>query len=224
MMTNRCKDCKHAWLDEEIDDIQHYYCLRIPTEGEYKPGDVKAFAEGYGNNASLIVSGDFGCVEFESKKMTIRGEVMLTVEHKIKRQILRDMLRNLGSSEGDQVVDADNKPLDFSLAEDIERLYSMARYCEGVFVDVETLDEEAKFRCSGEETNLPSESSPHYECVRVAKKLDCGASVSWLYWHGGGKYGEPDSIEWMSEECGAYEVECIEKEKIVKIRTYTKKV
>jgi hypothetical protein len=40
--------------------------------------------------------------------------------------------------------------------------------------------------------------SRHYEVKAVAKQLG-GRWVSWLYWYGGGKHGEPDSIDWIDD-------------------------
>lgn len=66
-----------------------------------------------------------------------------------------------------------------------------------------------EFRCSGEETNMTCEYSRHYESVQVARDLG-HAAVSWTYWYGGGKHGEPESIDWLDD---AYFVKC---EKVVK--------
>lgn len=55
------------------------------------------------------------------------------------------------------------------------------------------------FRNSGTETNIPVGSySRHYECVQVARVID-DAAVSWTYWFGGGKYSEPEAIDWIDE-------------------------
>jgi len=52
------------------------------------------------------------------------------------------------------------------------------------------------------------EYSRHYECKPVAKKLD-GRWVCWLYWYGGGKHGEPESIEWIDDTIFLEEAEPI---------------
>lgn len=39
------------------------------------------------------------------------------------------------------------------------------------------------------------------------------------YWHGGGNFGEPEAIDWMSE---AYELSCKEVEKVIIVRTFEK--
>ena len=40
--------------------------------------------------------------------------------------------------------------------------------------------------------------SRHYEVKPVVKKLG-GKYVCWLYWYGGGKHGEPESIDWVDD-------------------------
>lgn len=82
----------------------------------------------------------------------------------------------------------------------------------------DTLNDELEyeFRVSGEETSLPCECSRHYESVQVARDLG-DVAVSWTYRYGGGKHGEPDSIDWLND---AYFVKC---EKVVKtVNVYTK--
>lgn len=81
-------------------------------------------------------------------------------------------------------------------------------------------DYESEFRSSGEQTNLPCPSSRHYESKSVACKLSDGGWIGWTYWYGGGKHGEPGAIDWMED---AYEVDMTEEEKMVTIRTFTKK-
>lgn len=70
-----------------------------------------------------------------------------------------------------------------------------------------------EFRCSGEETNLPCEYSRYYESVQVARNLG-GAAVSWTYWYGGGKYGEPETVDWLDD---AYFVKCEQVVKTVNV-------
>lgn len=74
------------------------------------------------------------------------------------------------------------------------------------------------FRSIGTNTDLKCEYSRHYESDAVAAKLSDGTWVGWTYWYGGGKHGEPEGIEWMSD---AYEVNCIEEEKLVVVQTFT---
>lgn len=69
------------------------------------------------------------------------------------------------------------------------------------------------------ETSLPCDQSRHYECKAVAAQMPDGSYVGWDYWFGGGKYGEPEGIEWMDD---AYSVECLEEEKMMIVRTFSK--
>ena len=66
----------------------------------------------------------------------------------------------------------------------------------------------------------PSEYDRHYETKTVATQMDDGSWVGWVYWYGGGKYGEPEAIEWIED---AYDLDCVEEEKVVVVRTFAKK-
>jgi hypothetical protein len=79
-------------------------------------------------------------------------------------------------------------------------------------------DGKSEVRSGGVETNLSCPSSRHYEADAVAMKMPDGSWVGWTYWHGGGKHGEPEAIDWMNE---AYPVECKEEEKMVVVRTFS---
>jgi hypothetical protein len=69
------------------------------------------------------------------------------------------------------------------------------------------------------ETNLPCESSRHYESKSVAAKAPDGSWVGWTYWYGGGKHGEPEAVDWMDV---AYHLDVTEEEKMVVVRTFKK--
>ena len=71
-----------------------------------------------------------------------------------------------------------------------------------------------------EETDIPCEWSRHYESKSVAAKMPDGSWVGWTYWYGGGKYGEPEAIDWMES---AYNIDCVEEERVVTVRTFTKR-
>ncbi len=75
------------------------------------------------------------------------------------------------------------------------------------------------FRCSGEETNIVCGGSRNYETKSVATQLRNGIWIGWIYWHGGGKHGDPGAIPWMEE---AYFLECSEHEEIVIVRDFKK--
>ncbi|WP_288080627.1 hypothetical protein [Pseudomonas sp.] len=80
-------------------------------------------------------------------------------------------------------------------------------------------DARSEVRCGGVETDLPCEYSRHYESRSVAAKAPNGQWVGWTYWYGGGKHGEPEAIDWMED---AYFLDCIEEQKVVTVRTFTK--
>lgn len=74
------------------------------------------------------------------------------------------------------------------------------------------------FRSSGISTSLPNEYSRHYESREVARKI-YDQWIGWTYWYGGGKHGDPGGVDWMDS---AYFVECVQEEKLVTVRTFTK--
>ena len=71
------------------------------------------------------------------------------------------------------------------------------------------------------ETDIPeTQYSRHYAARSVASIMPDGSWVGWTYWYGGGKHGEPQSMDWMSD---AYNLDVVEEEKMVVVRTFTKK-
>lgn len=79
-------------------------------------------------------------------------------------------------------------------------------------------DIECELRETGEPCNLlPMNWSRHYEVDRVVKQI-MGKWVSWDYYYGGGKYGEPHAYDWISD-AKIVEVES-EKEVIVIERVF----
>lgn len=105
------------------------------------------------------------------------------------------------------------KPLQQITGENIDELYA------ALVVEGKHWDAKNEIRNSGTETGLPCEFSRHYESEAVAAKMPDGSWVGWTYWYGGGKYSEPEAIDWMEE---AYNLDCIEEEKLVVVRTFTK--
>lgn len=95
--------------------------------------------------------------------------------------------------------------------EQVEELWDEAEYLEDAISEI---------RCSGVETGLEGRYSRHYESEEVAIQCPNGDWVGFTYWHGGGKFGEPEAIEWIPY---AYDLECKEEEKLVVVRTFTKK-
>lgn len=74
-------------------------------------------------------------------------------------------------------------------------------------------------RTSGTPTGLPSESCRHYENEAVAVQCPNGDWVGFTYWYGGGKHGEPEAIDWIQH---AYDVQCVEEQKMMTVQTFTK--
>jgi hypothetical protein len=84
--------------------------------------------------------------------------------------------------------------------------------------DWQLQDAISEFREGEFETGLPCPSSRHYESKSVAAKYLDSSYVGWTYWFGGGKHGEPEAIDWMDE---AYDLNCVEEEKLVVVRTFS---
>ena len=101
-----------------------------------------------------------------------------------------------------------NTPPENVTAENIDDLYDEAEDVSDARYEVREVEVE---------TGLPSECSRHYESKAVAAKLPDGSWVGWTYWYGGGKHGEPESIDWMDE---AYHINVIEEEKLMIVRTF----
>ena len=64
-------------------------------------------------------------------------------------------------------------------------------------------DAESELRDSyTHKTDIPCEHCRHYESMSVARKFSLSWGdkwVGWTYWYGGGKHGEPESVEWMED-------------------------
>lgn len=80
-------------------------------------------------------------------------------------------------------------------------------------------DAESETRGGQVETEISCDWSRHYESKSVAAKYIDGSWVGWTYWYGGGKHGEPEAMDWISE---AYDLECVEQEKTIIDRVFTK--
>jgi hypothetical protein len=128
----------------------------------------------------------------------------MTPKQRIKREIINQVIRD-----GDFTYDGDIT--ESNLKEIWDTLYEENGSLQ---------DRISDFRSSGTNTGLECDWSRHYESHAVAAKLSDGTWVGWTYWYGGGKHGEPEAIEWMSY---AYEVNCVEEEKLVVVQTFTKK-
>lgn len=101
--------------------------------------------------------------------------------------------------------------------EEVQSFYEEA--CSGEFSG-HIQDETQDVRCYGLETDLPAPHSRHYECEVLALKTDDGW-IGYNFWHGGGKYGNEEEIDFISD---AYYVSCEEKEVLTIQRTWAKVV
>lgn len=130
----------------------------------------------------------------------------MTPEQRIKRDILRDAIDNNDDINCDDEI----------VAENVDELY------REVLTDNDLhWDFVSEFRESGEATGLPCDYSRHYESHSVGRKLSDGGWVGWTYWYGGGKWGEPGAIPWMED---AYELDVVEEEKVMTVRTFSTRV
>jgi len=115
-----------------------------------------------------------------------------------------------------------------NLATDMEELDRPPYPCENIDdlydefyeeYDDTLQDAESEIRQGDVETGLPCESSRHYEADAVAIILPDNSWVGWTYWYGGGKHGEPESINWQRD---AYDLKCTEETKMVIVRKFSK--
>lgn len=117
----------------------------------------------------------------------------LTPQDYINYQVLTDLLefdKDLTLSEG-VVLSLSNAT---EISEDLQGYVVGTDYPEDYFTE-----ELNCFRESGEECNLWSkESSRHYESDYKVRQIE-DKWVGWVYWYGGGKHGEPEAIDWMSD-------------------------
>lgn len=77
---------------------------------------------------------------------------------------------------------------------------------------------ESTVRCEGIETGLDTPFSRNYECEAKALLTDDGW-IGYNFWHGGGKYGNEEEIDFVSD---SYYLTCEEKEVLTIQRTWTK--
>lgn len=108
--------------------------------------------------------------------------------------------------------------------DDIEQddTISLDEWIESEFNYSEHYDSVMTVRRSGIPTNIStpwSGLSHHYESTSVAVQCPDNSWVGFTYWSGGGKHGDPDSIDWMNH---AYDLDCVEEEKLMIVRTFKK--
>lgn len=129
----------------------------------------------------------------------LNPQATMTPEQKLKHLILNRYAELADEPEPENVT-----------AENVDALYRAIE---------EPWDARSEVRGGEVETGLRCEWSRHYEAKAVAAKYVDGSWIGWTYWYGGGKHGEPDSIDWMDS---AYDLNVIEEEKVVTVRTFTK--
>lgn len=112
-------------------------------------------------------------------------------------------------------ADLADEPAPVVTAENIDQLFDEAEEND----DGNLQDARSEIRCSGVETGLECDWSRHYESDAVAAQAPDGSWVGWTYWYGGGKHGEPEAIDWIED---AYNLSCIEEQKMVTVRTFSK--
>lgn len=109
----------------------------------------------------------------------------MTPEQKLKWAILALAARWAGAEL--EAVTADN----------VDQLYDALVAVDGHW------DACNEVRCSCQPTDLTREVdyriTRHYDHREVAARMPDGSWVGWTYWHGGGKFGDPSSIDWMDE-------------------------
>lgn len=107
------------------------------------------------------------------------------------------------------------KPLPEVTSDNVDELYDELVAEDGHW------DAKEEVRCSGLPSLIPCKVdlmlSRHYEYEAVAAKMPDNSWVGWVYWHGGGKFGDPGAIDWMEH---AYSLECTEREVVRIERTF----
>lgn len=93
---------------------------------------------------------------------------------------------------------------------DIDQQYELL--CESDYDEVDEVQSDLRY--AGIETGLTCEWSRHYESKAVAAQMLDGSWVGWTYWYGGGKHGNPGSIDWMEY---SYDVEMREEVRVLQV-------
>jgi len=141
----------------------------------------------------------------------------MKIENIIRREILLDTLSEKEIDDCDWI--------NLSNDEGVETAYKKAKEYEDIFSYYEICDAESEFRYSGDEVSIKGlevDGGRHYEAKRVAKKIRDGSYISWVFYYGGGKHAQPEIIDWMREEDGASLVNCVETEKLVTVKDFSK--
>lgn len=132
----------------------------------------------------------------------------MTPEQKIKKEIVLKAIEN-------KDIQFDNIYLQTDINEyNVDPLYQS-------LVDEDMhWDYQNEMRNGQYETGIDCEYSRHYDSKSVAMKMSDGSWIGWTYWYGGGKFGEPEAIDWMTT---AYELNTTEEERTLIVRTFEKK-
>jgi len=94
--------------------------------------------------------------------------------------------------------------------ETIEQIDAMEREVDDHCCDL-LQEAKSELRCGTHETGLRCETSRHYESKTVAMQID-GQWVGWTYWYGGGKFGDPQAIDWIED---AVLLDAVEETRVV---------
>jgi len=131
----------------------------------------------------------------------------MTPEQRLKKAIIKKAVELGGFND-------DKYSLPDITRENIDELYDDLIEDDDLIKEDYLQDAMSDIRCGGIETGIESSQwSRHYESKEVAMEID-GVLIGWTYWYGGGKYSDPDSIDWIDD---AYEVEMREETQIVKV-------
>ena len=129
----------------------------------------------------------------------------MTPAQRIKQEILQKALKENSGLMRDFEFDFGAPEI---TAENIDKIYE-----EILINNSAHYDYEDEFRESGEDTNISSDYSRHYESKYVARQLADGTWVGWTYWYGGGlgwigpfKSGESIKINHTYDNKGNYTI------------------
>jgi len=128
----------------------------------------------------------------------------MTPQYKLKQYILTKCKKSEPELLNFNILDSEKE---------IDKYWNIF-YAEDIYCDY--LEE---FRAGEYKTDIQAEYSRHYESYSVATQMLDGNWIGWTYWFGGGKYGEPEAIEWIEH---AYELEHLQEEKMVIIHSFKK--
>lgn len=119
------------------------------------------------------------------------------------------------------LVEAGIDPMADTLCDDITSIDELwDYYSDDPAYECTLGDIECEFREGMVRTDIPAPHDRHYESESVAYgPLPDGRWVGWTYWYGGGKWADPDSIDWIPH---AYFLTVKEEERIIIHRTFTK--